>query len=184
MSDDVTRLLLAWCEGDQQALAELMPLIYDELHRLAEHAMRRERSDHTLQPTALVHETFLRLVDQRRVRWRNRAHFIGVSAQLMRRVTVKHAERHRTAKRGGGARRISFDEALASGTATEDHILALDEALERLRELDQRQSQIVELRFFGGLNGQEIAEFLGISRRTVDREWRLARTWLKRELTG
>ncbi len=184
MSDDVTHLLLAWCDGSQQALDELMPLIYDELHRLAARTMRRERSDHTLQPTALVNEAYLRLIDQRRVRWRNRAHFIGVAAQLMRRVMVKHAERLRTAKRGGGVRPVVFEEALAPDKATEAHILALDEALVRLQKLDQRQGQIVELRYFGGLSGQEIADFLDISRRTVDREWRLARTWLKRELTG
>ena len=182
MSQDVTQLLLDWSRGDERALEELMPLVYDELHRLAEHYMRRERSDHTLQPTALVNEAYLRLVDQTRVKWRNRAHFIGVAAQLMRRVTVKHAERHRAVKRGGGAVAVPFDEAAVPAMASGEDVIALDEALERLKELDPRQSRVVELRFFGGLTGKEMAEVLGISPATVDREWRMARAWLQREL--
>lgn len=182
MPKDVTQLLVDWSQGDERALEELMPLVYDELHRLAEHYMRRERSDHTLQPTALVNEAYLRLVDQTRVQWRNRAHFIGVAAQLMRRVTVKHAERHRAAKRGGGAVAVPLDEAAVAATASSEDVIALDEALERLKELDPRQSRVVELRFFGGLTGKEMAEVLGVSPATVDREWRLARAWLQREL--
>ena len=182
MSKDVTQLLVDWSRGDPGALDSLLPLVYDELYRLAEHYMRRERFDHTLQPTALVNEAYLRLVDQTRVRWRNRAHFIGVAAQLMRRVTVKHAERHRAAKRGGGVLKVPFDEAATATKASEEDVIALDEAMERLRELDPRQSRIVELRFFGGLTGREMAEVLGVSPSTIDREWRLARAWLRREL--
>ncbi len=182
MSKDVTQLLVDWSNGDQMALDSLLPLVYDELHRLAEHYMRRERFDHTLQPTALINEAYLRLVDQTRVRWRNRAHFIGVAAQLMRRVTVKHAERHRAAKRGGGALKVPFDEAATMGTASDEDVIALDEALERLQALDPRQGRIVELRFFGGLAGKEMAEVLGVSPATIDREWRVARAWLRRQL--
>ncbi len=182
MSKDVTQLLVDWSHGDEKALEKLLPLVYDELHRLAEHYMSRERSDHTLQPTALINEVYLRLVDQTRVEWRNRAHFIGVAAQLMRRVTVKHAQRHRAAKRGGGAPAVPFDEAVVPAAASEEDVIALDEALERLQELDPRQSRIVEMRFFGGLTGKEMAEVLGVSQATIDREWRLARAWLRREL--
>ncbi len=182
MSKDVTQLLVDWSQGDEKALEELLPLVYDELHRLAEHYMSRERSDHTLQPTALVNEVYLRLVDQTRVEWRNRAHFIGVAAQLMRRVTVKHAQRHRAAKRGGGSPVVPFDEAVVPAAASEEDVIALDEALERLQELDPRQSRIVEMRFFGGLTGKEMAEVLGVSQATIDREWRMARAWLRREL--
>jgi RNA polymerase sigma factor (TIGR02999 family) len=184
MTNDVTQLLVDWSNGDEGALRELLPLVYDELHRLAETYMRRERPGHTLQPTALVHEAYLRLVDQTRVRWRNRAHFIGVAAQLMRRVAVKHAERHRAAKRGGGALRMPFDEAALPGTASEEDVIALDEALERLKQLDPRQSRIVELRFFGGLTGKEMTAVLGVSQATLDREWRAARAWLRRELAA
>ncbi len=182
MQKDVTQLLVKWSSGDERALEELIPLVYDELHRLAEHYMRRERSDHTLQPTALVNEAYLRLVDQTRVKWRSRAHFIGVAAQLMRRVTVKHAERHRAAKRGGGAGRTPIDEATVPATASGEDVIALDQALERLNELDPRQSRVVELRFFGGLTGKEMAEVLGVSPATIDREWRMARAWLRQEL--
>lgn len=182
MSEDVTQLLVAWSDGDEGALEKLLPLVYDELHRLAERYMQRERSDHTLQPTALVNETYLRLVDQTRVKWRNRAHFIGVAAQLMRRVAVKHAQRHRAAKRGGGLPKVPFDEAAVPGQASDEDVIALDEALKRLKELDPRQSRIVELRFFGGLTGREMAEVLAISPATIDREWRMARAWLRREL--
>jgi RNA polymerase sigma factor (TIGR02999 family) len=184
MAKDVTQLLVDWNRGDEEALGKLLPLVYDELHRLAEHYMSRERSDHTLQPTALVNEAYLRLVDQTRVKWRNRAHFIGVAAQLMRRVAVKHAQRHRAAKRGGDVLTVPFDEALVPGKAGDHEVIALDEALERLSELDPRQGRIVEMRFFGGLTGEEMGEVLGISRATIDREWRMARAWLQRELGG
>lgn len=183
-SDDVTRLLIAWSEGDQEALKRLMPLVYDQLHRLAESYMRRERSDHTLQPTALIHEAYLLLVDQSRVEWQSRAHFFGVAARLMRNITLNHARHHRTAKRGGGMLTVALDEApedrLARVQAVE--VLALDEALGRLAELDSQQARIVELRFFGGLTIEEAAVVLGISSATVKREWRLARAWLRREL--
>lgn len=183
MSDSVTQLLLDWSDGDQGALAKLMPLIYDELHRLAELYMQRERADHTLQPTALIHEAYLHLIDQSRVRWQNRSHFFGVAAHLMRRVTLKHAERHRAQKRDGrSAVRVSFDEADVLDVVHSDEILALNQALERLEILDARQGRIVELRFFAGLNSAEIGEVLGISRATIDRDWRVARAWLRREL--
>jgi len=179
---DVTKLLIDWNNGDEEALERLMPLVYDELHRLAESAMRRERNGHTLQPTVLVHEAFLKLVDQNRVEWRNRSHFIGVAAQLMRRVTIQYAERKRTAKRGGGVVVIPFDDTSAAVEVTATHLLDLNEALERLADLDERQARIVEMRFFGGLTGEEIATALDVSRSTIDREWRVARAWLQREL--
>ncbi len=180
---DVTQLLLDWCEGDQNALEHLMPLVYDELHVQAERALRRERRDHTLQPTALVNETFLQLVDQNRVQWRNRAQFFGVAARLMRRVVLKHARRHNADKRGGKAIRVPLDEAMATADRHAADLLVLDEALTRLAELDQRQSRIVELRYFGGLTVEEVAECLELSPATVKRETRIARAWLQREMT-
>ena len=182
MRENVTQLLIDWNEGDPRALERLLPLVYDELHRLARHYMRRERSDHTLQPTALVNEAYLRLIDQTRVRWQGRAHFVAIAAQLMRRVTVKHAERRRAQKRGGDALRVPVEDHLPSDRARETDVLALNDALERLRSLDERQSQIVEMRFFGGLTSEEMGEVLELSRSTIDREWRAARAWLKREL--
>ena len=183
MSHAVTQLLVAWRQGDETALDRLLPLVYDELHRLARLYMRRERSNHTLQPTALVHEAYLRLIDQTRVDWRSRAHFIGVAAQLMRRVTMKYARRHQAAKRGGGMLRVTLTEAgAANATAHAEDLLALNDALDRLQQLDARQAQIVELKFFGGLESREIEAFLNISRSTVDREWRSARAWLKQAL--
>lgn len=192
MADDTTKLLSAWRGGDASALDRLLPLVYDELHRLARAAMRRERRDHTLQPTALVHEAYVRLIAQTRVDWQSRAHFIGVAAHLMRRVTMKHARQHQAAKRGGGALRITLTAvehpaapgraaSMADGAGPED-VLALNQALDRLHDLDPRQARIVELKFFGGLESREIEEVLGVSRSTVDREWRTARAWLKREL--
>lgn len=183
MPEDVTQLLVDWSNGNKEALERLMPLVYDELHRLARSYMQRERSDHTLQPTALVNEAYLRLIDQTRIQWRNRAHFFGVAAQLMRRVTLKHAERQNAAKRGRQAAKVPLDDAIVTGFATDEDLLALNEALEHLEVLDERQGRIVELRFYGGLTSSEIGEFLGISRATVDREWRLARAWLQRELS-
>ncbi|MEM1207000.1 MAG: ECF-type sigma factor [Acidobacteriota bacterium] len=180
---DVTQLLLDWCEGDRDALQHLMPLVYDELHRQAARYMRRERSDHTLQPTALVHETFLQLIEQERIHWRNRAQFFGVAAQLMRRVVLKYARAHNTEKRGGGAMRMTLVEESASAPQRATDIVALDEALTRLSELDARQGHIVELRYFGGLTVEEAAEVLGLSTATVKRETRLARAWLQREMT-
>lgn len=183
MSSDVTQLLLDWCDGDQAALADLMPLVYEELHQQAERLMRRERRDHTLQPTALVHETFLQLVDQDRIRWQNRAQFYGVAAQLMRRIVLKHARSHNADKRGGRAVHVPLEEELAGSELRATELIALDEALVRLAAFDARQSKIVELRYFGGLTIEEVAECLGVSTATVKREARIARAWLQREMT-
>ena len=180
---DVTGLLQDWNRGDREALGKLLPLVYDELHRLAELYMRRERSDHTLQPTALVHETFLQLVDQDRIRWQNRAQFYGVAAQLMRRIVLKHARSHNADKRGGGAVHVPLEEELAGSELRATELIALDEALVRLAAFDARQSRIVELRYFGGLTIEEVAECLEVSTATVKREARIARAWLQREMT-
>jgi RNA polymerase sigma-70 factor (ECF subfamily) len=177
----VTELLVEWSRGDEDALRELMPLVHAELRRIAAGYLRRERPNHTLEPTALVHEAYLRLVDQRRTSWRNRAHFFAVAAGLMRRILVDHARRRSYLKRGGGARAVTLPEIAASPNGGPD-ILALDEALADLEALDGRRRQIVELRFFGGLTQEEIAEALGVSVSTVERQWRLARAWLYRRL--
>ena len=179
---DVTALLQAWNGGDQGALDALMPLVYRELRRLARGYMRHERQDQTLQPTALVNEAYLRLVDIQRVRWHDRAHFFAISARLMRRVLVDMARSRAALKRAGGVERISFDEELIPGLQSAAALVALDDALEALAKLDERKSQVIELRFFGGLDVQETAEALHVSPRTVMREWRLARAWLSREL--
>ncbi len=179
---EVTQLLLAWSEGDQASLEKLIPLVYAELHRLAKRYMGRERAGHTLQTTALVNEAWLRLVDAQQVRWQNRAHFFAVSAQMMRRILVDFARERNNLKRGGGARQVSLDEALVVSPERDTDVLALDEALERLAALSPRQSRVVELRYFGGLSEDEIAEVLKVSLRTVQSDWRLARTWLYREL--
>lgn len=181
---EVTRLLLAWSDGDEHALADLMPRVYDELRSLAASYLRRERPGHTLQTSALVHEAYLRLVDQTRVRWHDRRHFFGIAAQAMRRVLVDHARGHLYAKRGGGARRLSLDEALTAAAESAPELVALDEALDRLAAADPQQAKIVELRFFGGLTGEEIGELLGVSVSTVTRGWRLARAFLYRSLTA
>lgn len=180
--EDVTQLLLDWCGGDQDALQRLMPLVYSELHLQAERAMRKERSDHTLQPTALVHETFLQLVDQERIHWRNRAQFFGVACQLMRRIVLKYARHHNTAKRGGGAVRVPLDEGAVAADHKAAELIALDDALERLAAMDRRQSRIIELRYFGGLTIDETAEVLDLSTATVKREARFARAWLQASL--
>jgi RNA polymerase sigma factor (TIGR02999 family) len=181
---DVTALLLAWRGGDQSVGERLLPAIYAELHRQAERAMRREASEHTLQPTALVHEAYLRLVDQSRVEWRNRAHFFGVAAQLMRRILVDHARARLAAKRGGDVQRMTLSDADAPADADEGvDVLALHEALESLTKLDPRQARLVELRYFTGLTIEETAEALELSPATVKREWMVARAWLRRELT-
>ncbi|MEM7356685.1 MAG: sigma-70 family RNA polymerase sigma factor [Acidobacteriota bacterium] len=180
---EVTPLLLDWCGGNEQALERLVPLVYDELHRQAERYMQRERKDHTLQPTALVHETFLQLIDQSRIHWQNRAQFFGVAAQLMRRVVLKHAREHGAEKRGGKALRVTLDDALASPQEYATDVLALDEALTRMAKLDPRQSKIVELRYFGGLTIEEVAVCLDLSPTTVKRETRMARAWLQKEMT-
>jgi RNA polymerase sigma factor (TIGR02999 family) len=181
---DVTQLLHQWTGGQQEALDLLLPQIYGELRRLASAYLRRERPDHTLQPTALVHEAFLRLVDQRAVRWQNRAHFFGIAAQAMRRILVDHARAHGAEKRGAGDRRVSLDDTLLVTGAPDVDLLALDEVLTRLATIDPLQSRIVELRYFGGLTLEETAEVMGISPATVGREWTMARAWLFAELTG
>ncbi len=181
-SKDVTQLLLDWRDGDPEALASLLPLVYDELRRQAGRYMRRERQDHTLQPTALVHEAYLQLVDQNRVRWQSRAQFFGVAAELMRRIVLKHARSHNTEKRGGQAKRVPLQDNLAVEKSAAE-LVALDEALERLAAFDPRQSKILELRHFGGLTIDEVAVFLDVSPATIKREARLAQAWLKRELT-
>ena len=181
-SPDVTQLLEAWRRGRPEALDQLMPLVYDELRRLAERYLRRERPDHTLQATGLVHETYLRLVDQQNVTWQNRTHFFGIAAHLMRQILVDYARRHHAAKRGEAAPRLSLDEALGLPHERDVGLIALDDALTSLAALDPQQSRIVELRFFGGLSLDETAEMLGISPATVFYEWTLARAWLHREL--
>ncbi len=181
---EITQLLEDWSNGNQAALDKLYPLVYDELRRMARRYMIRERKDHTLQTTALINEAYLRLVDQKHVHWQNRAHFFGISAQIMRRILIDHARRYNYAKRGAGRQKISLDETavLARNRATE--LLLLDEALHSLAEIDPRRSRVVELRFFGGLDNNEIAVVLKISANTVTRDWNLARAWLYQELSG
>ncbi|MEO5821405.1 MAG: sigma-70 family RNA polymerase sigma factor [Vicinamibacteraceae bacterium] len=178
---DVTRLLQALGVGDP-ATPDVLPLVYDELRRLAAHYLRRERRDHTLQPTALVHEAYLRLAAQDRVQWRNRAHFMGVAAQLMRRVLVDHARANHAQKRGGHDTRVSIDDVDPGSDAPSADIFALDEALTRLAGLDPRQARIVELRYFGGLTVEEVGELMTLSTATIKREWQMARAWIHREL--
>ncbi len=180
---DTTELLVKWGKGDQQALQELMPRVYDELRRLAAHLLRRERAGHTLQPTALVHEAYLRLVDQTRVDWQNRAHFLGVAAQMLRRVLVDHARAKQRRKRSSGTVVLSFEESLVSGPEQNLDVVALDEALSELARIDPQQSRIVELRFFAGVSIEETAASLAISPATVKRDWAVARAWLYRRLT-
>jgi RNA polymerase sigma factor (TIGR02999 family) len=178
---DVTRLLHNWSDGDKEALNQLVPLIYRELRSLAAAYLRRERRDHTLQPTALVHEAFLRLIGQTHIDCRNRAQFFGIAANLMRQILVNHARRHGAAKRAGG-NRVTLDDAIVVTQPRADGLIALDDALEKLALLDPRQSRIVELRFFGGLTEDEIAEIVGVSPFTVKRDWRIARAVLYEEL--
>lgn len=187
-SPDVTRLLIEWGGGEEHVGEQLLSAVYTELHRQAARAMRRESDEVTLQATALVHEAYLRLIDQSRVEWRNRAHFFGVAGRLMRRILVDHARRRRARKRGDGVRPLTLDDAdAAPGTSPEREpvdVLVLNEALERLAELDDRQARIVELRYFAGLNIDDTAEALRISPATVKRDWAVARAWLRRELAG
>ncbi|HEX6042902.1 MAG TPA: sigma-70 family RNA polymerase sigma factor [Pyrinomonadaceae bacterium] len=180
---EITQLLAAWTEGNQSALDELYPLVYDELHRLARRYMSRERKGHTLQTTALINEAYVRLVDQKNVQWANRSHFFAISAQIMRRILIDHARRHSYAKRGGGARQVSLDETATMAQGDFSEVLRLDEALKSLAQLDPRRSQVVELRYFGGLNNEEIAGVLNISENTVIRDWNMARAWLHRQLS-
>jgi len=180
--DEVTQLLLDWNNGNHAALDRLMPLVDRELHRLAHHYMRREKAGHTLQTSALVNEAYLKLIDQRHVQWKNRAHFFALSAQLMRRILVDHARGRQYAKRGAGGQRISFDEALVVAPERGADLVALDDALQKLSVIDPRKGKVVELKFFGGLSVNETAEALGISAVTVMREWNMAKAWLYNSL--
>lgn len=181
--EEVTQLLNQWSEGDQAALDRLFPFVYDELRRLANAYLRRERPGHTLQSTALVHEAYLRLVGQREIRWQNRAHFFGIAAQVIRHILVDHARGRISAKRGGGAVNLSLDEGLAVPNKQDLDVVALDDALQGLAKIDPQQSRIVELRFFGGLSIEETAEVVGVSTATVKRDWSVAKAWLYREVS-
>jgi RNA polymerase sigma factor (TIGR02999 family) len=179
----ISDLLRAWGRGDLKARDNLFPLVYRELRRRAGAYLRRERQDHTLQPTALVHEAYLRLARQDRITWQSRAHFFGVAAQMMRRILVDHAREYQSAKRAGSAFRVALDDRVGSAAPLDCEVLLLEEALQELAILDPRQGQIVEFRYFAGMSEQEVAEVLGISRSTVTREWQTARAWLYRRIT-
>ena len=181
--NEVTQLLVAWANGNEAALEQLMPIVYEELHRLAHRYMRREHPGHTLQTTALVNEAYFRLVDQKHMQWQNRAHFFAISAQLMRRILVDHARSHQYAKRGGDAHKVSLDGGAVIAQEQAADLISLDDALRSLAAIDERKSKIVELRFFGGLNVEETAEALKISPRTVMREWTMAKAWLYRTIS-
>ena len=181
---EVTGLLQAWSAGDEEALQKLMPLVYQELHRAARRYMAGERSGHTLQTTALINEVYLRLVDVRQMSWHNRAHFFGICAQLMRRILIDFARSRRYQKRGGGATHVAFDEELFVSAQPHADLMALDDALKGLTVIDERKSRVVELRFFGGLSVKETAEVLKVSSDTVMRDWKMAKVWLLRELSG
>lgn len=183
-AQNVTKLLVQWSKGDQRALAALVPLVYEELRRVARFYLRQEKQNHTLSSTALVHEAYLKLVNQKDVNWQNRAHFFGVASQMMRRILVDHARHDAYAKRGGGGLTLALEEAIATPRRREVDLVALDDALDSLAKLDERQSRMVELRFFGGLSIEETSEVLGISAPTVKREWASARAWLFREISG
>jgi len=180
----LTQLLEDWCSGDASVPDRLFPLVYRELKRIARRQLRKETPGHTLQTTDLVNEAYLRLVDQKRVTWQNRAHFYAIAAQTMRRILVDHARGNARLKRGGGAWKVSLDEAAGAAVSQAAELLALDEALRELAEIDPRRSQVVELRFFGGLNNAEIAEVLKIAPNTVIRDWNMARAWLYHEMAG
>ncbi len=183
-TQDLTQMLIQLSEGKAQVVDDILPLIYDELRRLAGNYLRRERSDHTLQPTALVHEAYLKLIDQTQVKWQNRAHFFGIAANIMRRILVDYARQHRADKRGGAAEKLPLEEEIlivSEGKSAE--LLALDEALENLAKIDSQKSKIVELRYFGGLSVEETAEVLGVSEITVKRHWRMAKAWLYGQLS-
>ena len=182
--NQVTQLLIAWSNGDKVAGDELMSIVYQELHRLAHYYMKHESPGHTLQTSAVVNEAFLRLVDQRNVRWENRAHFFGIAAQMMRRILVDYARHRKNLKRGGGIPAISLEETLIVSEERSAEVIGLHETLERLAEFDLRKSQVVELRFFGGLSIEETAEVLSVSPGTVMRDWTLARAWLRREMSN
>jgi RNA polymerase sigma-70 factor (ECF subfamily) len=179
---DVTQLLIDWSNGDKSALDKLVPVVEQELRRLAHHYMRGERQGHTLQTTALVNEAFVRLANRKKVQWQNRAHFFGIAAQLMRTILVDHARSHATAKRGGGAEKLELNDALVVSQQKASEVISLDEALKDLELIDARQSRIVELRFFGGLTVEEAAEVLHVSPITIKREWSSAKSWLYQRL--
>src|SRR5262245_39210306 len=182
-NEGITELLIDWGKGDQAALERLMPLVYNELRRLASNYLRRERAGHTLQPTALVNEAYLKLVDQKNAKWQNRAQFFGISAQLMRRILVDHARQHQAAKRGGSdQQRLSITSAEALMEQPRIDLLALNEALDELAQLDAQQARIVELKFFGGDSIEETGEVLSVGHATVERDWKIARAWLRRQL--
>jgi RNA polymerase sigma factor (TIGR02999 family) len=178
---EMTQLLAAWSDGDRSAFDKLAPLVCAELHHLARRYMRRERPNHTLQTTALVNEAYVRLIDQRDVRWQNRAHFFAIAAQMMRRILIDHARKHVSAK-GGGTGKLSLEEVAVLSDERAAELVALDEALESLAKIDERKSKIVEMRFFGGLSVEEIAHIIGVSPDTITREWRRAKAWLHREI--
>ena len=182
-SDELTQLLNSWSNGDDQALDKLIPLVYAELRKLARRYMGRENPDHTLQTSALINEAYLKLVDQQSVQWQNRAHFFAVAAQVMRHILIDHARAHRFAKRGAGAAKVSLDETAVLTDERASELIALDDALTTLASLDLRKSRIVELRFFGGLSIEETAEIMKVSPKTVTREWRSARAWLRQEMS-
>lgn len=178
VSENITQLLIDLSNGDRNAVDLLLPVIYDELRKLAANYLRRERPDHTLQPTALVHEAYIRLVDQTRVNWQNRAHFFGVAAQLMRRLLVDHARRHNAEKRGQNFQKISLDENIDKAGERSTMLLALDDALQALAQFDEQKARVVELRYFGGLSIEETADVMGVTPTTIKRHWRFAKAWL------
>ena len=183
-AENITDLLVSYGRGDKESLDKLMPVVYDELRRQAARYLRREQPGHTLQTTALIHEAYVRLVDQRNVQWQNRAHFFGIAAQMMRRILVDHARTKKRAKRGGSDIKVSLDDATVAVKGQDLDVVAVDEALTRLAKIDEQQSRVVELRFFSGLTVEETAEVMGISPATVKRDWSMAKAWLHRELSG
>lgn len=182
-TNEITDQLIAWSNGDAAALDKLIPVVYQELRRMADQYLRREDLSHSLQPTALVHEAYLRLIDQTKVEWQNRAHFFGVAAQMMRRILIDHAKTKHRLKRGGTAIKVSLDENVNISQERAAELIALDDALQELAQMDERKSRIVELRYFGGLSVDETAQVLGISDKTVMRDWNLAKAWLYQQLT-
>ena len=181
--NEITEQLIAWSKGDEAALDALIPAVYQELRRMADSHLRGENAGHSLQPTALIHEAYLRLIDQKRVEWQNRAHFFGIASQMMRRILVDHAKAKHRVKRGGTSPKVSLDETINLGSERAAELVALDDALKVLDELDQRKSRIVELRYFGGLTVDETAQVLGVSDKTVMRDWNLAKAWLYQQLS-
>lgn len=180
--DNATQILQQVNAGDRNAAEQLFPLVYDEFRAMAARRLRQERPDHTLQPTALVHEAYMKLIDQTRINWQGRQHFFAIAAQAMRRVLIDHARQHRRQKRGGGRAKVSLDETVVLSPQRSDELILLDETLQRLAQVDPRQARIVELRFFGGLTVEEAAQIIGVSKRTVEGDWTMAKAWLKREM--